>query len=129
MPQVARRPAPRHRPGHPRAAPARRRTFSNGIHLGVIDAAPDPAAEAWDNINAIDDVCQEIITCDRQLVVCSVAGNAGAGGVMLALGADQVALRAAAVLNPHYQTHGTATAPSTGPMSFPGASEPAPPPR
>ena len=80
--------------------------FSNGIHLGVIDAAPDPAAEAWDNINAIDDVCQEIITCDHQLVVCSMAGNAGAGGVMLALGADQVMLRAAAVLNPHYRTMG-----------------------
>ena len=80
--------------------------FSNGIHLGVIDAAPDPAAEAWENINAIDDVCQEIITCDHQLVVCSMAGNAGAGGVMLALGADQVMLRAAAVLNPHYQTMG-----------------------
>ena len=31
--------------------------FSNGIHLGVIDAAADPAAEAWDNIVAIDDVC------------------------------------------------------------------------
>ena len=80
--------------------------FSNGIHLGVIDAAPDPAAEAWDNIVAIDDVCAEIITCVDQLVVCSMAGNAGAGGVMLALGADQVLLRAAAVLNPHYRTMG-----------------------
>ena len=32
----------------------------------------------------------EIITCTSQLVVTSVAGNAGAGGVMLALGADRV---------------------------------------
>ena len=44
--------------------------FSNGLHLGVIDAAADPAAEAWDNIVAIDDVCEEIITCVDQLVVC-----------------------------------------------------------
>jgi putative two-component system protein, hydrogenase maturation factor HypX/HoxX len=85
------------RGGHP---------FSNGIHLGVIDASPSPAAEAWDNIHAIDDVCEDIITCLNQLVVCSIAGNAGAGGVMLALGADHVVVRAAAVLNPHYRTMG-----------------------
>ena len=41
------------------------------------------------NIHAIDDVCEQIITCVDQLVVCSVAGHAGAGGVMLALWADQ----------------------------------------
>ena len=80
--------------------------FSNGIHLGVIDASAAPAAEAWDNIVAIDDVCEEIITSVDQLVVCSMAGNAGAGGVMLALGADRVVLRAAAVLNPHYGSMG-----------------------
>jgi putative two-component system hydrogenase maturation factor HypX/HoxX len=81
-------------------------TFSNGIHLGVIEAAADPAVEAWDNIVAIDDVCRQIITCDSQLVVCSVAGNAGAGGVMLALGADRVVMREGIVLNPHYRTMG-----------------------
>jgi putative two-component system protein, hydrogenase maturation factor HypX/HoxX len=80
--------------------------FSNGIHLGVIDAAPDPAAEAWANIVAIDDVCREIITCVDQLVVCGMAGSAGAGGVMLALGGDHVVVRAAAVLNPHYRSMG-----------------------
>ena len=79
--------------------------FSNGIHLNVIEAADDPAAEAWRNINAIDDVCREIIEC-RQLVVAAVGGNAGAGGVMLALGADRVVLREGVVLNPHYQTMG-----------------------
>jgi putative two-component system hydrogenase maturation factor HypX/HoxX len=51
-------------------------------------------------------VCREIITCTTQLVVSSVGGNAGAGGVMLALGADQVLVRAGAVLNPHYRTMG-----------------------
>jgi hypothetical protein len=30
--------------------------FSNGIHLNVIEAALNPAAESWTNINAIDDV-------------------------------------------------------------------------
>lgn len=81
-------------------------TFSNGIHLNVIDAAADPALEAWHNINAIDDVCRQIISCTDQLVVASVGGSAGAGGVMLALGADRVVLRGDAVLNPHYRTMG-----------------------
>ena len=81
-------------------------TFCNGIHLGVIEASANPTAEAWRNINAIDDVCREIITCTRQLVVAAVGGNAGAGGVMLALGADQVLVREGVVLNPHYRTMG-----------------------
>ena len=80
--------------------------FSNGIHLNVIHAAPSPAIEAWRNINAIDDVCREIITCTGQLVVTALGGNAGAGGVMLALGADRVIARDTVVLNPHYQTMG-----------------------
>ncbi len=80
--------------------------FSNGIHLNVIDAAAHPEGEAWRNINAIDDVCRSIITCASQLVVSAVNGNAGAGGVMLALGADRVVLRDGVVLNPHYRTMG-----------------------
>ncbi|WP_244210912.1 hydrogenase maturation protein [Amycolatopsis kentuckyensis] len=80
--------------------------FSNGIHLGVIDAHPDPAAEAWRNITAIDDLCREIIDCTDQLVVCALAGDAGAGGVMLALGADKVIARDGVLLNPHYRKMG-----------------------
>ena len=80
--------------------------FSNGIHLNVIQAAASPALEAWRNINAIDDACREIITCTSQLVVASMRGNAGAGGVMLALGADRVVARDGIVLNPHYATMG-----------------------
>jgi putative two-component system hydrogenase maturation factor HypX/HoxX len=80
--------------------------FSNGIHLNVIHAATSPALEAWRNINAIDDVCRVIIACSSQLVVASLGGNAGAGGVMLALGADHVLARDGVVLNPHYQTMG-----------------------
>ena len=80
--------------------------FSNGIHLNVIHAAASPAMEAWRNINAIDDVCRELITCTGQLVLTALGGNAGAGGVMLALGADRVIARDTVVLNPHYQTMG-----------------------
>ena len=101
--------ARRRRPGHPGAGAPRRRggeVFANGIHLHVIEAAPNPEIEAWRNIQAIDDVCREIITCTGQLVVASVGGNAGAGGVMLALGADRVLARAGVVLNPHYRTMG-----------------------
>ncbi|MEV7098626.1 hydrogenase maturation protein [Amycolatopsis sp. NPDC051045] len=80
--------------------------FSHGLHLGVVEAHPNPAAEAWRNITAIDDVCREIITCTGQLVVSALAGNAGAGGVMLALGADKVIARDGVMLNPHYRTMG-----------------------
>ena len=80
--------------------------FSNGINLNVIHAAAAPAQEAWRNINAIDDVCREIITCTGQLVVTALGANAGAGGVMLALGADRIVARDGVVLNPHYRTMG-----------------------
>jgi putative two-component system hydrogenase maturation factor HypX/HoxX len=75
--------------------------FSNGIHLGVIDAAPDPAAEAWDNINAIDDLCEAVAGAD-QLTVAAFTANAGAGGVMAGLCADVTVARDGVVLNPYY---------------------------
>ncbi|MEU5155875.1 enoyl-CoA hydratase-related protein [Glycomyces sp. NPDC021274] len=75
--------------------------FSNGIHLGVIDAAADPAAEAWDNINAIDDLCLAIAEAE-QLTVAAFSANAGAGGVMAALCADVTVARDGTVLNPYY---------------------------
>ena len=76
--------------------------FSNGIHLNVIEAATDPASAAWTNIKAINEACRAIITCTRQVVVAAYAGSAGAGGVMLGLGADIVAARDGIVLNPYY---------------------------
>ncbi|MCU7730266.1 hydrogenase maturation protein [Actinoplanes sp. KI2] len=76
--------------------------FSNGVHLNVIEASPDPASAAWANIRAINEVCREIITCTRQVVIAAYAGSAGAGGVMLGLGADIVAARDGIVLNPYY---------------------------
>ncbi|MGF6705651.1 hydrogenase maturation protein [Pseudomonas frederiksbergensis] len=82
-----------------------RGSFSNGVHLNVIQAAAVPGLEAWANIQAIDDVCQELLSA-RQLVVSGLTGNAGAGGVMLALTADIVFARSGIVLNPHYKTMG-----------------------
>jgi putative two-component system protein, hydrogenase maturation factor HypX/HoxX len=80
--------------------------FANGIHLNVIQAADDPAEESWRNINAIDDLVQAILTTTGQLTVAALAGSAAAGGVMLALAADQVWCRDGAVLNPHYRLMG-----------------------
>jgi putative two-component system hydrogenase maturation factor HypX/HoxX len=71
----------------------------------VIEAAPDPAIEAWRNINAIDDACQQILTTD-QIVITSIRGPAGAGGVMMALCADMILVHDGVVLNPHYRTMG-----------------------
>ncbi len=75
--------------------------FSNGIHLGVIEAAPDPAAEAWDNIRAIDELCVTIAEAE-QLTIAAFTANAGAGGVMAGLCADVTVARAGVVLNPYY---------------------------
>ncbi|MCX7892474.1 MAG: hydrogenase maturation protein [Burkholderiales bacterium] len=80
--------------------------WSNGIHLNVIEASPHPADESWANINAIDDVALEILTADRQLTVAAMQGNAGAGGVFLALAADRVLARRGVILNPHYKGMG-----------------------
>ncbi|WOJ89049.1 hydrogenase maturation protein [Methylocapsa polymorpha] len=80
--------------------------WSNGIHLNVIEASADPAAESWRNINAIDDLVFEILNTMSHLVIAGLRGNAGAGGVMLALAADQVYARSGVVLNPHYRSMG-----------------------
>ena len=83
-----------------------RDVFGNGIHLNVIEAADDPAAESWRNINAINDLVEAILTTTDRLTVAALAGNAAAGGLMLALAADEVWCRAGAVLNPHYRLMG-----------------------
>ena len=80
--------------------------FSNGIHLNVIEAAEDPAEESWRNLNAIDDLARDIIETDSHIVISALGGDAGAGGVMLALGADRVVGREDIVLNPYYQHMG-----------------------
>ncbi|MGY1974525.1 hydrogenase maturation protein [Nocardia gipuzkoensis] len=80
--------------------------FSNGIHLNVIEAAEDPARESWLNINAMNDLVEAILTTTDKLVISVLPGNAAAGGVMLALAADEVWCRESVVLNPHYRLMG-----------------------
>ncbi len=80
--------------------------WSNGIHLNMIEAAADPAHESWRNIGAMNDLVREIITTESHLVISALQGNAGAGGVILALAADFVYAKKGIVLNPHYKGMG-----------------------
>ena len=80
--------------------------WSNGIHLNAIEATGRPADASWENINAIDDVAREIVTTTDRLTVSALAGNAGAGGVFLALAADRVWLRPRRGAQPALQGHG-----------------------
>ncbi len=80
--------------------------WSNGIHLSLIEAAESPADESWRNINAIDDLARDIITTTDRLVISAMRGSAGAGGVFLALAADQARACDGIVLNPHYKDMG-----------------------
>lgn len=80
--------------------------WSNGIHLNLIEAAPSPADESWRNINAMNDLARAIIDTTSHLTISALQGNAGAGGVFLALAADKVVARTGVVLNPHYKAMG-----------------------
>jgi putative two-component system hydrogenase maturation factor HypX/HoxX len=80
--------------------------WSNGIHLNLIEAAESPADESWRNINAIDDVTRAVIETGDRLVIAAMQGNAGAGGVFMALAADEVWARQGVLLNPHYRNMG-----------------------
>ncbi len=80
--------------------------WSNGIHLNVIEAADSPADESWRNINAIDDLTRTLIEATDRVVIAAMQGNAGAGGVFMALAADHVWARRSVILNPHYKNMG-----------------------
>jgi putative two-component system hydrogenase maturation factor HypX/HoxX len=80
--------------------------WSNGLHLNLIEASPQPADESWRNIQAMNDLVLEIVLAERQLTIAALTGNAGAGGVFLALAADQVLVRDGVILNPHYRSMG-----------------------
>ncbi len=80
--------------------------WSNGIHLSQIEAAENPTEESWRNINALDDLICRIIDTPDKLTISAVAGNAGAGGAMLAIAADLVVARDGVVFNPHYKNMG-----------------------
>ena len=80
--------------------------WSNGIHLNLIEASANPAQTSWENINALDDLIQEIICTNTHYIISAVQGNAGAGGVALALAADKVLARKGIVFNPHTRNMG-----------------------
>lgn len=80
--------------------------WSNGIHLNTIEAAVDPAQESWHNILAMNALVREIVLTTSHRVVAAMHGSAGAGGVILALAADEVWARRGVVLNPHYKGMG-----------------------
>jgi len=81
--------------------------FSNGIHLNMIESCGDESFnESWKNIDAINGVVKEILTCRDKITVSAVEGNAGAGGVYLAAASDLVWMGELSILNPHYKTMG-----------------------
>ncbi len=80
--------------------------WSNGLHLGAIEAAASPADESWANINAMNDLVARIVRADDVWTVSALRGNAGAGGVFLSLAADEVWMGENVVLNPHYKDMG-----------------------
>jgi putative two-component system hydrogenase maturation factor HypX/HoxX len=83
-----------------------REFWSNGMHLGVIEAASSPADASWANINAIDEIGRAVLLTTAKITIAALEGNAGAGGVFLALAADRVLMRDGIVLNPHYKNMG-----------------------
>lgn len=62
--------------------------------------------QAWNNINAIDDLVRDVVTTDSHITLSAMQGNAGAGGVYLAMAADYVLAHEGVVLNPHYKGMG-----------------------
>jgi len=80
--------------------------WCNGIDLATIEAADSPADASWEAIHAIDDVCLAMLERSGKWLVAALCGNAGAGGVFMALAADQVLARSGVVLNPHYRNMG-----------------------
>ena len=80
--------------------------WSHGIHLHCIEAAAQPAEEAWSNINAMNDLIAEVLETDQQITVAAVRMHASAGGAVLAAACDRVWMREGTLLNAHYQALG-----------------------
>lgn len=80
--------------------------FSNGIHLNILEDSKKQGEDGWSNINAMNDLIGSILEADEVVTVASLARNAGAGGVFMALACDYVVAKENVVLNPHYKTLG-----------------------
>ncbi len=80
--------------------------FSNGIHLNILEDSQKQGEDGWANINAMNDLISAILYADEIVTVASLARNAGAGGVFMALACDYVVAKENVVLNPHYKTLG-----------------------
>lgn len=80
--------------------------WSNGINLNTIEYADNPAEEAWKNICEMDSLIELILKATDKLTIAVIEGNAGAGGVFLALACDRVYMSESGILNPHYKTMG-----------------------
>ena len=74
--------------------------------LTLLKHPQDPAQTSWENINAMDDLIHEIICTDTHYIISAMQGNAGAGGVALALAADKVIAKKGIVFNPHTRNMG-----------------------
>ena len=80
--------------------------FSNGIHLNILEDSKKQGEDGWSNINAMNDLIKSILEADEVVTVASLARNAGAGGVFMALACDYVIAKENVILNPHYKTLG-----------------------
>ncbi|WP_297440195.1 enoyl-CoA hydratase-related protein [Sulfurimonas sp.] len=80
--------------------------FSNGIHLNILEDSKKNGEDGWSNINAMNDLIGSILEADEIITVASLAKNAGAGGLFLALACDRVVAHESVTLNPHYKTIG-----------------------
>ncbi len=80
--------------------------FSNGIDLNILEDSKKQGEDGWANINAMNDLIKSILYADEIITISSLARNAGAGGVFMALACDFVVAKDGVVLNPHYKTLG-----------------------
>ena len=80
--------------------------FSNGIHLNILEDSKKQGEDGWSNINAMNDLIKSILEADEVVTLASLAQNAGAGGVFMALACDYVVAKEGVVLNPHYKNLG-----------------------
>lgn len=77
------------------------RFWSTGLDLMSIEAAQEPAAEAWEAANAFADLTLRLISMTCKLTVAALSGGAAAGGLFLALACDEVLARRGVLLTAH----------------------------